>query len=102
MRADRSQPQQYMGPDTGMRLNMLKEVSEETHATPNQEVVSLHWLPLERLLAPECRSTMEYRYGQATLQLPCLRVDELVIWGLTYRMFDNFRELVEAASSEGP
>ena len=65
---------------------------------PNHEVVSLHWLPLERLLAPESRASMDYQHEGATLELPCLRIDDLVIWGLTYRMFDNLRELVEAAS----
>jgi 8-oxo-dGTP pyrophosphatase MutT (NUDIX family) len=65
--------------------------------TPNHEVVSLHWLPLERLLDPDCRSTMELSHGQSTLRVPCLRIGELVIWGLTYRMFDNLRELVESA-----
>ena len=64
---------------------------------PNHEVVSTHWLPLERLLAPESRSSMEYRHEGATLELPCRRIDDLVIWGLTYRMFDNLRQLVEAA-----
>jgi 8-oxo-dGTP pyrophosphatase MutT (NUDIX family) len=65
---------------------------------PNHEVVSLHWLPLERLLAPETHASMEYRHEGTTLQLPCLRVEGLVIWGLTYRMFENLRELVDAAS----
>lgn len=65
--------------------------------TPNHEVVSLHWLLLERLLAQECRSTMELTRGPSTLRVPCLRVDDLEIWGLTYRMFDNLRELVESA-----
>jgi 8-oxo-dGTP pyrophosphatase MutT (NUDIX family) len=64
---------------------------------PNHEVVSLHWFGLERLLARGSRSSMEYRHEGTTLQLPCLRVDDLVIWGLTYRMFDNLRELLEAA-----
>jgi len=66
--------------------------------TPNLEVVSLHWLPLARLLDPECRSTMELRRGQSTLHPPCLRIDELVIWGLTLRMFDNLRGLVQAVA----
>jgi 8-oxo-dGTP pyrophosphatase MutT (NUDIX family) len=64
--------------------------------TPNHEVVSLHWLPLERLLASESRDSLEYRHEGVTVELPCLRIDDLVIWGLTYRMFDNLRELVEA------
>jgi hypothetical protein len=38
---------------------------------------------------------MELSREQSTLRVPCLRIDELVIWGLTYRMFDNLRELIE-------
>ena len=64
---------------------------------PNHEVVSLHWLPLDRLLDPRTRSTMDYPRGGATLELPCLRMEDLVIWGLTYRMFDNLRQLLEEA-----
>jgi 8-oxo-dGTP pyrophosphatase MutT (NUDIX family) len=69
--------------------------------TPNDEVVSLHWLSLAGLLDEECRSTMEFEHEGTTLEVPCLRIDELVIWGLTYRMFDNLRQLVEAAAA-GP
>lgn len=61
---------------------------------PTREVVGLHWLPLEALLEPATRSVLEYRHEGALLELPCLRRGELVIWGLTYRMFENFRELV--------
>ena len=61
---------------------------------PSHEVVSLHWLPLERLLAPETRSTFSYVHERTTLELPCLRVDGLVIWGLTYRMFQGLASLL--------
>jgi hypothetical protein len=44
---------------------------------------------------------MEFEHEGTTLEVPCLRIDELVIWGLTYRMFDNLRQLVEAAAA-GP
>jgi 8-oxo-dGTP pyrophosphatase MutT (NUDIX family) len=57
------------------------------------EVVSLHWLPLERLLAPETQSTTQVEHEGAMLELPCLRIDGLVIWGLTYRMFENLVHL---------
>jgi 8-oxo-dGTP pyrophosphatase MutT (NUDIX family) len=66
--------------------------------TPNREAVSLHWLPLARLLDPECQSTLELSREHGTLRVPCLRIDELVIWGLTYRMFENLRELLEATA----
>jgi 8-oxo-dGTP pyrophosphatase MutT (NUDIX family) len=72
---------------------------KRVEVTPNHEVVSLHWLPLAKLLSQECRATMEYEHEGSTLELPCLRIDELVIWGLTYRMFDNFWHLVEAAAA---
>ena len=48
----------------------------------------------------ESRSTTEYVHQGVALQFPCLRVDELVIWGLTYRMFTSFQELL--APSAGP
>jgi 8-oxo-dGTP pyrophosphatase MutT (NUDIX family) len=64
---------------------------------PSHEVVSLHWLPLERLLAPEVRSTLQYQYEETVLDLPCLRIDGLVIWGLTYRMFENLASVLGGA-----
>lgn len=64
---------------------------------PSQEVMSLHWLALERLAAREARSTLEYRHEGATRELPCLRIDGLVIWGLTYRMFESLERRLERA-----
>ena len=68
---------------------------ERLDGAPSHEVVSLHWLPLERLLAPQTRSTLQYDHEGTVLELPCLRVEGLVIWGLTYRMFDNLRAVIE-------
>jgi 8-oxo-dGTP pyrophosphatase MutT (NUDIX family) len=62
---------------------------------PSHEVVSLHWLSLERLLAPQTRSTLHYQHEETLLELPCLRIEGLVIWGLTYRMFDNLRAVLD-------
>jgi 8-oxo-dGTP pyrophosphatase MutT (NUDIX family) len=59
-------------------------------ATPlacGPEVVSGHWLPLQQLLGPSLRSTMEYVHQGTALEFPCIRFEELVIWGLTFRMF---------------
>jgi 8-oxo-dGTP pyrophosphatase MutT (NUDIX family) len=71
-------------------------LGERLDGSPSHEVVSLHWLPLEQLLAAETRSTMPYQHEGTLLELPCLRIEGLVIWGLTYRMFDNLRVVVEA------
>ena len=56
---------------------------------PSHEVVSLHWLPFDLLLEPETLSRFAYDHEGTTLDLPCLRVGELVIWGLTFRMFES-------------
>ena len=61
---------------------------------PSHEVVSLHWLPLERLVAPGTRSTLQYQHEETVLELPCLRIDGLVIWGLTHRMFESLVSVV--------
>src|SRR5258706_539721 len=64
----------------------------------SEEVRSLHWVSLDKALAPEAQSTMEYVYQGTTLEFPCLRLDGLVIWGLTYRMFTNFQRVLEATA----
>jgi 8-oxo-dGTP pyrophosphatase MutT (NUDIX family) len=63
----------------------------------SEEVRSVHWLPLDELLSERLHSTMEYAHDSTTLQFPCLRVDGLVIWGLTYRMFMSLASLLAAA-----
>ena len=66
------------------------------------EVRSAHWLPLDDLLGPAPHSTMDYVHQGATLQFPCLRVEELVIWGLTYRMFMSFQERFRRGVTAAP
>jgi 8-oxo-dGTP pyrophosphatase MutT (NUDIX family) len=66
--------------------------------TLSGEVRSVHWILLDDLLAAERRSVMEYAHQGETLQFPCLRVEDLVIWGLTYRMFVAFQERAAGVS----
>jgi 8-oxo-dGTP pyrophosphatase MutT (NUDIX family) len=66
---------------------------------PNAEVRSVHWLPLDELLGSRWQSTMEYLHKEEALRFPCLRFDDLVIWGLTYRMFMGLRDRLEAVSA---
>ena len=58
----------------------------------SDEVRSVHWLSLGELLGTARRSTMDYAHQGESMQFPCLRIDEIVIWGLTYRMFMGFQE----------
>ena len=66
--------------------------------TLSNEVTSLHWLPLDDLLGPQHFSTFEYVHEGAPLQLPCLRIGLVVIWGLTFRMFKDLRKKLLASS----
>ena len=45
---------------------------------------------------------MDYVHQGDALQFPCLRVDDLVIWGLTYRMFMSFQERFRPAGAATP
>jgi len=65
------------------------------------EVTSVHWVPLDLLLGPEHQGRFEYRHEDQVVDLPCLRVGELVIWGLTYRMFLGLRDRLLALASGG-
>jgi 8-oxo-dGTP pyrophosphatase MutT (NUDIX family) len=58
----------------------------------SDEVRSLHWLSLADLMGTARRSTMEYVHQGVAMQFPCVRIDECVIWGLTYRMFLGFQD----------
>jgi len=69
------------------------------------EVESVHWIAFDDLLAEERRSVMDYAEHGASMQFPCLRVADVVIWGLTYRMLVGFQERmppVEACLPEMP
>jgi 8-oxo-dGTP pyrophosphatase MutT (NUDIX family) len=66
---------------------------------PSHEVDSLHWLSLERLRAEETRSTLSYQHEGTALELPCLRLEGLVIWGLTYRMFQSLVSLLQPSAA---
>ena len=62
----------------------------------SHEVRSLHWIPLTVLFDDASRSHLDYQHDDARVKLPCIRLagsdDELVIWGLTYRMCSGLRE----------
>jgi 8-oxo-dGTP pyrophosphatase MutT (NUDIX family) len=65
------------------------------------EVTSVHWLPIDPLLGPEHQGRFEYRHAHEAVDLPCLRVGELVIWGLTYRMFLGLRDRLAGLAAGG-
>jgi len=64
---------------------------------PGQEVNGFVWLGLDDLLGPRWRSTLERTYQGVPVQLPCFRADGHLIWGLTFRMFQNLEALLAEA-----
>jgi len=70
----------------------------------SSEIVSVHWISLQKLLLPEASSTLRIASGKAkgaTLKYPCYRVDGLVIWGLTYRILSSFLNETLSATPQG-
>ena len=63
---------------------------------PSDEVRSVHWLSLEDLFSERYRSTMSHEHQGEVFQLPCLRIEDLVIWGLTLRMFADLQDRLAA------
>jgi 8-oxo-dGTP pyrophosphatase MutT (NUDIX family) len=53
---------------------------------PNEEVASLIWTPLATLARGEGAGTMIVEHEGKKHELPCIRLGEHVLWGLTYNM----------------
>lgn len=59
------------------------------------EVASVHWFSVRALSDPRNRGRYRYSVGAETpsaeaRSFPCIRVDDQVVWGLTYRVLDTF------------
>ena len=83
-------------------LPFVFRLRKEVAPVLSDEVRSLHWIPLDDLLAAERRSVMDYVQEGATVQFPCLRVEDVVIWGLTYRMLLGLEERIPPADACRP
>lgn len=69
---------------------------------PSPEVDSVFWLALDDLLGPAWRSTLERTYQGVPVQLPCFRIDDHLIWGLTFRMFESLEARLRDTTGAGP
>lgn len=59
----------------------------------NHEVEAVVWVPVDFLADHGNRETMPYRREGLSLELPCYRYQEHLIWGLTLGMVDNLLSL---------
>ncbi|MEE4273424.1 MAG: CoA pyrophosphatase [Thermoanaerobaculales bacterium] len=68
---------------------------------PNREVAEIVWVPVGFLLDRGRRSTVPWKHGEMTVQLPCYRYQGHVIWGLTFGMVDELLELLDGSGGGG-
>jgi 8-oxo-dGTP pyrophosphatase MutT (NUDIX family) len=74
----------------------------------NGEVVDTFWVPLAELLNPQRRKEASFEYRGATRTHPIIDLSgycERFLWGITYRLFENFFSLLgcspQATSKNG-
>lgn len=73
-------------------------VPQDTEArVASVEVDEIVWSPLTTLLDPGARTTAPIDLGHTTREFPCFRVEDRVVWGLTYRILTGFFELLHEA-----
>lgn len=68
------------------------ELERDVALTPNAEVAATVWAPLEGVLRGEGATTFRYARDGFDLSLPAIAIGGNVVWGLTYRMIELFRE----------
>jgi 8-oxo-dGTP pyrophosphatase MutT (NUDIX family) len=72
----------------------------DRHAAPltlSREVDKTLWVPLARLAAGEGAGTFTWSQGTRSIDLPCIRLGQDVLWGMTYRMIFALLEVLGAA-----
>jgi 8-oxo-dGTP pyrophosphatase MutT (NUDIX family) len=61
---------------------------------PNYEVETVVWVPASFLADHHNRESMEWQRAGLSLELPCYRYQDHLIWGLTLGMVDELLSLV--------
>ncbi len=84
------------GRTTGMLIApFVFELTEDAPLSyKSDEVAEAVWVPLEPLLRGALRTTIAYELSGQSMQLPAHDFEGRIVWGLTYRMLDNFFALL--------
>jgi 8-oxo-dGTP pyrophosphatase MutT (NUDIX family) len=76
------------------RISITPHVFGAHASTParatSAEVEAVHWVPLAVLRHPSTLGEVEIPLPEGSRSFPCLRVANNVVWGLTYRILDDF------------
>jgi 8-oxo-dGTP pyrophosphatase MutT (NUDIX family) len=89
-------PAVSQGRTTGMMIApFVFELTEDAPLSYKaDEVAEAVWVPLEALLRGALRTTIAYELSGESVQLPAHDFEGRIVWGLTYRMLDNFFALL--------
>jgi 8-oxo-dGTP pyrophosphatase MutT (NUDIX family) len=68
--------------------------SEPTLTLDPVEVADVHWIALDRLLSGEGRGTFRYRFCDQEIDLGCIDLDGVRIWGMTLRILEELIERI--------
>ena len=70
---------------------------EKVALNPNNEVAEAYWISLSHLLDPKNGGMITLAREDQKMELPSIRYGEDQIWGLTYRIFTQFTNLLEVS-----
>jgi 8-oxo-dGTP pyrophosphatase MutT (NUDIX family) len=87
------------------RLTIYPFVFGVPHDVPagvaSPEVDQVHWVPLRVLSSVESRGSVAIPTAGGTRSFPCLNVAGEVVWGLTYRILEDFLGLLPGDAGAG-
>ena len=74
-------------------------LAEPVELVWSHEVHDIFWFALHELAAPQRQLTAQVRFGGKLLEAPAIDLglpDKAVLWGITYRLVNQFREILES------
>ena len=77
-------------PDISIAPHVFGAPAETPARVASAEVEAVHWVPLAALRNPSNRGEVEIPLPEGSRIFPCLRVSDDIVWGLTYRILDDF------------
>jgi 8-oxo-dGTP pyrophosphatase MutT (NUDIX family) len=92
-------PAMSRGRVTGMVVSSFVFALRSDHpplSHDEREVAEVLWTPLDPLARGENAGVYAYHHDGIVHELPCVRVGERVVWGLTFRMLQQLFEALRA------
>lgn len=75
--------------------------SDASARVASPEVDAVLWVPLSRLQDPETLDTLTLDLTEGVREFPGFRVEEGLVWGLTYRILTDFLEVCPFTTNPG-